>query len=171
MTGMDVLRQCRRYGDDVAKLKLKKQIALDTATRITGSMSGGGGRSSDVSDKAGTYARKAKEVELALEAREEMYTLEMFYAGEALASLGVDAASVMYARMIQGKTVRQAAGALHKSESAVRGLYARARAELDAAPSPIGESAAYRKAMERYRENDGTLAERFVKCLSAGEPL
>ena len=171
MTGMDVLRQCHRYGDDVAKLKLKKQIALDTATRITGSMSGGGGRGSDVSDKAGAYGRKVKEIELALEAREEMYAMEMFYAGEALASLGVDAASVMYARMVQGKTVRQAAGALRKSESAVRGLYARARAELDAAPSPIGDSIAYRKAMERYRENDGTLADRFVKRLSAGEPL
>lgn len=171
MTGMDVLRQCRRYGDDVAKLKLKKQIALDTATRITGSMSGGGGRGSDVSDKAGTYARKAKEVELALEAREEMYAMELICAGEVVARLGVDAASVMYARMIQGETVRQTAGALHKSESGVRGLYARARAELDAMQAPIGESAAYRKAMERYHENGGTLAERFVKRLSAGEPL
>lgn len=171
MTGMDVLRQCRRYGDDVAKLKLKKQIALDTATRITGGMSGGGGRSSDISDKAGTYARKAKEVELALEAREEMYAMELFCAGEVVARLGVDTASVMYARMIQGKTVRQTAGALHKSESAVRGLYARAREDLEAMHAPIGGDPRYVSAMRRYRDNGGALIEPFVKRLSAGEPL
>ena len=171
MTGMDVLRQCRRYGDDVAKLKLKRQIALDTATRITGSMSGGGGRSSDISDKAGTYARKAKEVELALEAREEMYAMELICAGEVVARLGVDTASVMYARMIQGKTVRQTAGALHKSESAVRGLYARAREDLEAMHAPIGGDPRYVSAMRRYRDNGGALIELFVKRLSAGEPL
>lgn len=166
-----MLRQCRRYGDDVAKLKLKKQIALDTATRITGSMSGAGGRGSDVSDKAGTYGRKAKEVEIALAAREEMYVLEMFCAGEVVARLAVDAAAVMHARMIQGLTVRQTAGQLKKSESSVRGLFTRARAELEAMSAPIGAHAGYRRAMERYHENGGELPERFVKRLSAGEPL
>ena len=171
MTGMDVLRQCRRYGDDVAKLKLKKQIALDTATRITGSMSGGGGRGSDISDKAGTYARRVKEIEFALAAREEMYAMELICAGEVVARLGVDTASVMYARMIQGMTVRQTAGALRKSESSVRGLYARARTELEAMSAPIGADARYVSAMGRYWDNGGTLAAQFVKRIGAGEPL
>lgn len=171
MTGMDVLRQCRRYGDDVAKLKLKERIALDTATRITGSMSGAGGRGSDISDKAGSYARKAKEIELALKARDVMYEMELICAGELVARLGVEAASVMHARMIQGLTVRQTAAAIHKSESSVRGLYARARADLDAVSAPIGANGRYREAVQRYIGNGGTMAERFVKRISADEPL
>lgn len=171
MTGMDVLRQCCRYSEDMAKLKLKKQIALDVATRITGSMSGVGGRGSDISDKAGAYARKAKEIELAIKARENMRLAELICADELMARLNVDAASVIYARMIQGATVRQTAGQLKKSESSVRGLYARARAELEAMSAPIGAQAAYRQAMTAYYENGGELAERFVKRISAGEPL
>ena len=170
MTGMDVLRQCRRDSEDVARLKLKKRIALDTATRITGGMSGGG-RSSDISDKAGAYGRKAKEIELALAAREEMYALELFCAGEMVARLSVDAASVMHARMIRGATVRQTAAMLHKSESGVRGLYARARVELEAVGAALGSHAGYRQAVVRYQENGGVLSERMARKLNADEPL
>jgi len=170
MTGMDVLRQCRRYSEDRDKLKLQKQIALDAATRITAGASGGG-RSGGVSDKPGSYGVKAKAIETAIEARETMYAYELLCAGEMVAQLNVDAASVMHARMIRRLTVRQTAAALHKSESSVRGLYARARTELDGMRSRIGESAEYRAAMQEYHANGGELPERLARCLSAGEPL
>lgn len=170
MTGMDVLRQCSRYSEDIGRLKLKRSVALDAATRITGGTSGGG-HSGETSDKVGAYAYKAKEIELATQARKSMYALELICAGELVGGLNLNAGAVMHARMVKGLTVRQTAAELHMSESSVRGLYARARAELDDRTAWLGTNAEYRRAAAAYVENGGTMPERFVKRISAGEPL
>ena len=109
MTGMDVLRQCRRYSEDVQRLELRRQMAMDAATRITAGMGQGGGRSGDVSDKAGRYACTSLMIDQALEARKAMYNMELMCAGELFNRLSIDMAEVMNARMLMGLTVQKVA--------------------------------------------------------------
>lgn len=171
MTGMDVMRQCRRYNEDVERLKLRQQMALDAATRITASMSGVGGHSSGASDKAGRYARVSMEVEAALSARNVMYEMELEAADEILNSLSLEASDTMYNRMVRGLTVRQTAATMHKSVSTVRGLYTRACGILEGRVVGLSVIPAYREAMERYRANGGPLSDWFCRRLDTGVPL
>lgn len=169
MTGMDVLRQCRRYDEDVRRLELRRQMAMDAATRITAGMSEGGGRSGDVSDKAGRYALTSCMIDQALKARKAMYNMELMCAGDLFNRLPIDMAEVMNSRMLLGLTTRQTAAEMQKSESAVRGLYARAREQLESMPAYLGRVIAYREAAQRYCENGGAQYERFVKMFSPDE--
>lgn len=170
MTGMDVLRQCRRYSEDVQRLELRRQMAMDAATRITAGMGQCGGRSGDVSDKAGRYACTSLMIDQALEARKAMYNMELMCAGELFNRLSIDMAEVMNARMLMGLTVRQTAATLQKSESSVRGLYARARTQMEGVTTYLGRVAAYRDAVQHYCDNGGAQFERFVKMFGADEP-
>lgn len=169
MTGMDVLRQCRRYDEDVRRLELKRQMAMDAATRVTAGMSEGGGRSGDVSDKAGRYAVASSMIDQALKARKAMYSMEILCAGELFNFLPIDMAEVMNSRMLLGLTTRQTAAEMQRSESAVRSLYARAREQLESMPACMGRSDEYREAARRYCENGGAQYERFVKMFGADE--
>ena len=170
MTGMDVLRQCRRYDEDVRRLELKRQMAMDAATRITSGMGEGGGRGGDVSDKAGRYAVASGMIDQALNARKTMYSMEILCAGELLNRLPIDMAVVMNSRMLLGLTTRQTAAEIQRSESAVRSLYARAREQLESVPVYLSRVNAYREAAQRYCENGGAQYERFVKMFGADEP-
>lgn len=169
MTGMDVLRQCRRYDEDVRRLELKRQMAMDAATRVTAGMSEGGGRSGGVSDKAGRYAVASSMIDQALEARKVMYNMEILCAGDLFNLLPIDMAEVMNSRMLLGLTTRQTAAQMQKSESAVRGLYARAREQLEGMTAYLGRVLAYREEVRRYCENGGAQYERFVKMFGADE--
>ena len=169
MTGMDVLRQCRRYDEDVKRLMLKRQMAMDAATRITAGMGEGGGRSGDVSDKAGRYALTACQIDQALQARKLMYSMEILCAGDLFNRLPIDMAEVMNSRMLLGLTTRQTAAEMQRSESAVRSLYARAREQLESMPACMGRADEYREAARRYCENGGAQFERFVKMFGADE--
>lgn len=169
MTGMDVLRQCRRYDEDVRRLELKRQMAMDAATRITAGMSEGGGRSGDVSDKAGRYAVASSMIDQALKARRAMYNMEILCAGDLFNKLPIDMACVMNSRMLLGLTTRQTAAEMQKSESAVRSLYARAREQLESMPACMGRADEYLEAAQRYCENGGAQYERFVKMFSTDE--
>lgn len=169
MTGMDVLRQCRRYDEDVRRLELRRQMAMDAATRITAGMSEGGGRSGDVSDKAGRYAVASSMIDQALKARKVMYSMEILCAGELFNRLPIDMAEVMNSRMLMGLTTRQTAAEIQRSESAVRSLYARAREQLESVPAYLSRVNAYREAAQRYCENGGAQYERFVKMFSTDE--
>lgn len=169
MTGMDVLRQCRRYDEDVRRLELKRQMAMDAATRVTAGMSEGGGRSCDVSDKAGRYAVASSMIDQALKARKVMYSMEILCAGELFNRLPIDMAEVMNSRMLMGLTTRQTAAEIQRSESAVRSLYARAREQLESVPAYLSRVNAYREAAQRYCENGGAQYERFVKMFGTDE--
>lgn len=169
MTGMDVLRQCRRYDDDVRRLELKRHIAMDAATRVTAGMGESGSRSGDVSDKAGRYAVASGMIDQALKARKVMYSMEILCAGELFNRLPIDMAEVMNSRMLMGLTTRQTAAEIQRSESAVRSLYARAREQLESVPAYLSRVNAYREAAQRYCENGGAQYERFVKMFSTDE--
>ena len=169
MTGMDVLRQCRRYDEDVRRLELKRQMAIDAATRVTAGMGESGSRSGDVSDKAGRYAVASGMIDQALKARKVMYSMEILCAGELFNRLPIDMAEVMNSRMLMGLTTRQTAAEIQRSESAVRSLYARAREQLESVPAYLSRVNAYREAVQRYCENGGAQYERFVKMFGTDE--
>ena len=48
MNGLDVLKQCERYREDMARLRTSYNLALDAATRVTPSLSGMPGRSASL---------------------------------------------------------------------------------------------------------------------------
>lgn len=169
MTGMDVLRQCRRYDEDVRRLELKRHIAMDAATRVTAGMGESGSRSGDVSDKAGRYAVASGMIDQALKARKVMYSMEILCAGELFNRLPINMAEVMNSRMLMGLTTRQTAAEIQRSESAVRSLYARAREQLESVPAYLSRVNAYREAAQRYCENGGAQYERFVKMFGTDE--
>lgn len=129
MTGMDVLRSVRAYDKDMARLRLRLGCARDAATRITRSTdtTGHGGGA----DKMSEYAARADGIEREIAERKAKYEQDVELAIRLIGELEPQQGRVMHLRMVCGMTVRQTAGELSISESAVKGLYRRGREALE----------------------------------------
>ena len=155
MTGLDVLRACERYAGDMQRLTLQYQIAMDAATRVTPRLDGnGGGRSSDVRSAPERFAVKAEGITRKMDARRAMYALELDEAVTLLESLHPDMAALLYARMIDGKAVKEIAVDRDLSVDAVRGMLSRGRAALAGKTSRLDEDWDYRELAAKYRRKD-----------------
>ena len=149
MTGMDVLRRVRSYEKDMEKLKLRRLCAHDAMTRCTRSadMTGHGGNE----DKMSLYASRVDAIERAMEARRQMYDMEMEEAFSLIDALSEPAqGAAMYRGWICGLTVRQTAAELKTSESGVRGLRRRGRDILDSIDTRLDENRRYKGLEEVY---------------------
>lgn len=129
MTGMDVLRRCRDYKKDMARLQLRLGCARDAAMRITRSTdtTGPGGNT----DKMGEYAAKVDGIEREMRARAEQYALDVGLAVQLVTRIDPVQGRAVYLRMVSGMTIRQTAAELHVSESGAKGLYRRGRETLE----------------------------------------
>lgn len=155
MTGLDVLRACERYAGDMQRLTLQYQIALDAATRVTPRLNGnGGGRSSDVRSAPERFAVRAEGLSRRMDARRALYALELDEAVNLLGTLHPDMAALLYARMIDGKTVKEIAVDRDLSVDAVRGMLSRGRAALAGKTSRLDEDWDYRELDAKYRRKD-----------------
>lgn len=130
MTGMDVLRRCREYKTDMARLQLRLGCARDAATRIT--------RSADVTghagggDRMGEFAAKVDAIEREMRERSIQYARDIATAAQLVTRIDPTQGQVMHLRLVRGLTVRQTAAEMHMGESCVKGLYRRGREALEA---------------------------------------
>lgn len=151
MTGLEVLTMCERYAGDMRRLKLMYDMAMDAATRVTPRMDGnGGGRSSDVRSAPERFAVKAEGVSRRMDARRGMYALELQEAANLLERLPPDMASVLYRRMIDGRTVKEIAIELDVSVDAVRARLSRGRSALSGMDSELDADWDYRELSAKY---------------------
>jgi DNA-directed RNA polymerase specialized sigma24 family protein len=153
MTGLEVLTMCERYAGDMRRLKLSYDMAMDAATRVTPRMDGnGGGRSSDVRSAPERFAVKAEGISRRMDARRAMYALELQEAANLLEQLPPDMASVLYRRMIDGRTVKEIAVELDLTVDSVRGKLARGRTALSGMASELDGDWDYREMETRFRQ-------------------
>ena len=129
MTGMDVLRRCSEYKNDMARLRLRLGCARDAAMRITRSTDTTGHGSGG--DKMGVYVEKVDEIEREMVIREAQYEQDVGMAARLVTRIDPLQGRVMYLRLVRGLTIRQTAAELRTSESSVRGLYRRGREALE----------------------------------------
>lgn len=152
MTGLEVLTMCERYAGDMRRLKLSYDMAMDAATRVTPRMDGnGGGRSSDVRSAPERFAVKAEGISRRMDARRAMYALELQEAANLLEQLQPDMASVLYRRMIDGRTVKEIAIELDVSVDAVRARLARGRTALSGMASELDKDWDYGELTVKYQ--------------------
>ena len=129
MTGLDVLRRCSWYKKDMERLKLRLDCVRDAALRVTRSAdaTGHGGQT----DKMGDYAAKVDEIEREMQRRREQYARDVGTAARLIERLDPVQGSVLYMRMVQGKSVQQICAQLYYGESTVKKLLREGRAELE----------------------------------------
>lgn len=152
MTGLEVLTMCERYAGDMRRLKLSYDMAMDAATRVTPRMDGnGGGRSSDVRSAPERFAVKAEGITRRMDARRAMYALELQEAANLLEQLPPDMASVLYRRMIDGRTVKEIAIELDVSVDAVRARLSRGRTSLSGLSSELDKDWDYAELTAKYQ--------------------
>lgn len=130
MTGMDVMRRCRAYESDMARLRLRLRVAQDAATRTTRSPETAGRGGSG--DRMGDYAARADAIYREMREREAQYRQDIDLAARLIAKLEPDQGTVIYLRMVRGMTMRQIAAELHTSESSAKGFFRRGCAALSA---------------------------------------
>lgn len=148
-----MLTMCERYAGDMRRLKLSYDMAMDAATRVTPRMDGnGGGRSSDVRSAPERFAVKAEGITRRMDARRAMYAMELQEAANLLEQLPPDMASVLYRRMIEGRTVKEIALELDASVDSVRARLLRGRVALSAMSSALDADWDYREMDARYRQ-------------------
>ena len=151
MTGLDVLIACERYRGDMQRLRTAYNVAMDAATRVTPRMDrDGGGRSSEVSSAPERFAVRAEGLSRRMDARRAMYAQELLEASVLLEQLPPDMASVLYRRMVEGRTVKEIAVERDCSVDAVRGLLSRGRVALSGMPSQLDADWDYRDEDRKY---------------------
>lgn len=158
MNGLDVLRRCAAYENEMEKLRGQKAMALEAAVRITPGMDAtGGGRSSDISAKPERFVQAADWLERRMSARRCMYAMELEEAARLLERMEPANAEALRLVMISGNTVRQAAGEMRRSCDAVRGLLSRSRSILKDTPSRLSDDPDYQDLLRQYsrRFRDG----------------
>ena len=158
MNGLDVLRRCAAYENEMEKLRGQKAMALDAAVRITPGMDAtGGGRSSDISARPERFVQAADWLERRMSARRCMYAMELEEAARLLERMEPANAEALRLVMISGCTVRQAAGEMRRSCDAVRGLLSRSRSILKDTPSRLSDDPDYQDLLRQYsrRFRDG----------------
>ena len=158
MNGLDVLRRCAAYENEMEKLRGQKAMALDAAVRSTPGMDAtGGGRSSDISAKPERFVQAADWLERRMSARRCMYAMELEEAARLLERMEPANAEALRLVMISGCTVRQAAGEMRRSCDAVRGLLSRSRSILKDTPSRLSDDPDYQDLLRQYsrRFRDG----------------
>lgn len=131
MTGMDVMRRCREFDQDMARLRLRLACVRDAQMRLTRSIQtsgfGGGGE-----DRMAGYAAQVDAIEREIRAREAQYIADVEAAARLVDRLPPEQGLVMHLRMVCGMTVRQTAAHTRQTEASVKGLCRRARETLAA---------------------------------------
>ena len=151
MTGLDVLRRCQAYGQEMERLRQQHALAMDAATRVSPSLDRDGGRSSGVRSKAETFAVRADWLERRMLARRWLYAQELDEASRLLPQVSTAPSEAIRLVMISGETVRMAAGEMRRSEDAVRALLRRGRQELAALQSDLDRDPEYQEQMRVWK--------------------
>lgn len=151
MTGMDVLRRCRAYDKDMERLKLRQLCARDIMTKATRSAAVIG--HGEQADKMSEYMARVDAAARARDARAEMYQMELDEAARLIAGLAPGQGAAIHYHMIRGLTLRQTAAEMRMEESSVRGLYRRARGNMERARSGLDAEETYKRLEAIYRES------------------
>lgn len=150
MDGLETLRQCEAYARDMERLRVSYQMALEAATRTTPRLDADGGGRSGVSNAPERFAERADWIRRRMDARRAMYAMELDAAADLMELLPPDIADALRLVMIEGDTIRQAAGHMGKSVDGVRYLLRRGR-QLAMGVDGLLVSAEYRDMAARYR--------------------
>lgn len=152
MTGLDVLRRCQTYAQDMERLNALIYFTRDALTRCTRSTDaqghGGGG-----GDKTGELVAQIDALERRAKAMEAAHSFEVIEAAMLCGRLSDPlAARMMYGRMVEGQTLRQMMGELHlTSADAAKALCRRGRELLTETTSRLEQNEAY----QRLRKESG----------------
>ena len=153
MNGLDVLKQCERYREDMARLRTSYNLALDAATRVTPTLSGMPGRSGSPTVRPERFALQSDAIERRMSARRAMYALELSEAACLLEMLTQPyLAECIRLRMIENEPIKGVAEKVDRSVDGVRSALRRARLELSAMQSPLGEDMDYADVCGKYRK-------------------
>lgn len=143
MTGLDVLRRCQTYAQEMEQLNARIYFARDALTRCTRSTDaqGHGGDG----DKMGELVARIDELERCAKAMEAAHSFELIEAAMLCGRLSDPlAARMMYGRMVEGQTMRQMMGELHIiSMDTAKTLYKRGRELLAETTSSLEKNEAY----------------------------
>lgn len=151
MTGLDVLRRCQTYAQEMEQLKARIYFARDALTRCTRSTDAHGRGGND--DKMGELVARIDELERRAKAMETAHSFEVIEAAMLCGRLSDPlAARMMYGRMVEGQTMRQMMGELRlTSTDAAKALCRRGRELLTETTSRLEQNEAY----QRLRKESG----------------
>lgn len=154
MTGLDVLRRCQTYAQEMEQLNARIYFARDALTRCT--------RSTDAQvhsgdgDKMGEILAQIDALERCAKARETAHSFEVIEAAILCGRLSDPlAARMLYGRLVEGQTMRQMMGELRlTSTDTAKALYRRGRELLADTTSGLDKNEAYAHLMKENGERD-----------------
>lgn len=154
MTGLDVLRRCQTYAQEMEQLKARIYFARDALTRCTRSTDaqGHGGDG----DKMGEILAQIDTLERCAKAKETAHSFEVIEAAMLCGRLSDPlAARMLYGRLVEGQTMRQMMGELHlTSTDTAKALYRRGRELLAETTSELEKNEAYAHLMRESGDRD-----------------
>lgn len=154
MTGLDVLRRCQTYAQEMEQLNARIYFARDALTRCTRSTDaqGHGGDG----DKMGELVARIDELERRAKAMEAAHSFELIEAAMLCGRLSDPlAARMLYGRLVEGQTMRQMMGELRlTSMDTAKALYRRGRELLDDTTSGLEKNEAYMRLIRESRRRD-----------------
>lgn len=159
MTGLDVLRRCQTYAQEMEQLKARIYFARDALTRCTRSTDaqGHGGDG----DKMGELIARIDELERCAKAMETAHSFEVIEAAMLCGRLSDPlAARMMYGRLVEGQTMRQMMGELRlTSTDTAKTLYKRGRELLAETTSGLEKNEAYLRLVRESGRHDSRKGE------------
>lgn len=120
ITAMTILDRCRRAESDKARLRERAEMYRDTAGRVTGSLTGVGGRSTGKGDRYAALMGEIDAAERALKQREREYAAEVAAACQLLDTLPPLECAIMRRYYVSGWSLHQIAMDMQYSYGYVR---------------------------------------------------
>lgn len=154
MTGLDVLRRCQTYAQEMEQLNARIYFARDALTRCTrGTDAQGHGGDGD---KMGELVARIDELERRAKAMEAAHSFELIEAAMLCGRISDPlAARMLYGRLVEGQTMRQMMGELHlTSMDTAKALYRRGRELLAETTSRLEKNEAYMRLTKESRSRD-----------------